>query len=99
VIRAYYAHRTGGAEPLAAYQMNWKGENFYTGNQLAIFVSGGTPFTKWVADERAKGTKVAYFVTEWNRIGGLKRDVGGKGWSEVTTHDDSHQFVLLRAEL
>jgi 4-amino-4-deoxy-L-arabinose transferase-like glycosyltransferase len=98
VMRAYYAHRTGDAEPLAAYLMNWKGENFYSGNKLSLFVSGGAPLTQWVKDEKAKGTKVAFFVTEWTRIGGLKREVTAHAWSEVTRKEDSHQFVLMRAE-
>ena len=30
---------------LVAYQMNWKGENFYTGNHVPAFVSTGSTFT------------------------------------------------------
>jgi hypothetical protein len=38
--KAYYPSR--GAEllrPLVAYQLNWKGENFYSGNNMAIFIA------------------------------------------------------------
>ena len=48
VIRAYYASRTGEDQPLVAYQMNWKGENFYTGNRMPAFKSTGAPFTTWM---------------------------------------------------
>ncbi len=40
-ILAYYAARKGPEEPFVAYQMNWKGENFYTGNRMPAFVSSG----------------------------------------------------------
>ena len=50
VIEAYYQDRKGPDEPLVAYQMNWKGENFYTGNHIPAFVSSGATFTD-VAEE------------------------------------------------
>ncbi len=36
-----------GVAPLVAYQLNWKGENFYTGNNVAIFISSGAPL-RWL---------------------------------------------------
>ena len=50
--------------------MNWKGENFYTGNKIPAYVSSGAPFTQWVKQQKEKGTKVMFFVTEHSRIGG-----------------------------
>jgi 4-amino-4-deoxy-L-arabinose transferase-like glycosyltransferase len=104
VIEAYYTHRADAAEPIAAYYMNWKGESFYTGNHIAQFgtpqVPQGTPsFATWVAGERQKGTRVAYFVTERIRVGSLKNELKPKELSEITTKDDCEQFVLVRAEL
>jgi 4-amino-4-deoxy-L-arabinose transferase-like glycosyltransferase len=104
VIGAYYSDRAGPSEPIAAYQMNWKGENFYTGNHIPQFgtptVPAGTPaFSSWVDGERKKGTRVAYFVTERSRVGGLRNEVKPKAFREVTTRDDCEQFVLVRAEL
>jgi 4-amino-4-deoxy-L-arabinose transferase-like glycosyltransferase len=99
VIRAYYASRAGEAEPLVAYQMNWKGENFYTGNRVPAFKSTGAPFTQWLGEQRDHGTKVVYFVVEHSRVGGLKSEAKAKAWQAITTRDDSHQFVLMRAEL
>ena len=37
VVQAYYQDRKGPEEPLVAYQMNWKGENFYTSNHIPAF--------------------------------------------------------------
>ncbi len=73
VIAAYYADRSSPDETLVAYQMNWKGENFYTGNHIPAFVSTGATFTTWLKKKRDEGAKVMYFVTEHGRIGGLKR--------------------------
>jgi 4-amino-4-deoxy-L-arabinose transferase-like glycosyltransferase len=99
VIAAYYADRASPDETLVAYQMNWKGENFYTGNRIPAFVSTGSTFTTWLKQKRDQGAKVMYFVTEHGRIGGLKSEVGGKSYREVTDKTLCNKFVLVRAEL
>ncbi len=75
VIAAYYDDRASPEEGLVAYQMNWKGENFYTGNHIPAFVSTGSTFTTWLKKQRDAGVKVMYFITEHGRIGGLKSEV------------------------
>jgi hypothetical protein len=99
VIEAYYADRSGPEQPLIAYQMNWKGENFYTGNHVPAFVSTGTTFTNWLKKQREEGKKVMYFITEHGRIGGLKGEVQGKSYREVTDKVLCNKFILVRAEL
>jgi 4-amino-4-deoxy-L-arabinose transferase-like glycosyltransferase len=99
VIEAYYANRQGPEEPIVAYQMNWKGENFYTGNKIPAFVSSGSTFTSWLKQQREKGVKVMYFITEHGRVGGLKSEVGGKSYREVTDKVLNNKFVVVRAEL
>jgi 4-amino-4-deoxy-L-arabinose transferase-like glycosyltransferase len=99
VIAAYYADRQSPAEQLVAYQMNWKGENFYTGNHVPAFVSTGSTFTTWLKKQRDAGVKVMYFITEHGRIGGLKSEVGAKVYREVTDKVLCNKFVLVRAEL
>ncbi len=99
VIQAYYDNRKGPEEPLIAYQMNWKGENFYTGNRIPAFVSSGSTFTSWLKQQREKGVKVMYFITEHGRIGGLKGEVSAKNYREVTDKVLNNKFVLVRAEL
>jgi hypothetical protein len=98
VIAAYYANRESPAEQLVAYQMNWKGENFYTGNHVPAFVSTGSTFTTWLKKQKDAGVKVMYFITEHGRIGGLKSEVGAKAYREVTDKVLCNKFVLVRAE-
>jgi 4-amino-4-deoxy-L-arabinose transferase-like glycosyltransferase len=99
VIRAYYQDRHGEEEPLVAYQMNWKGENFYTGNRVPAFIQSGAAFTSWIAERRRVGTKVVYFVSERARVRSLEAEAGARAYREVTGREASHQFTLVRAEL
>jgi 4-amino-4-deoxy-L-arabinose transferase-like glycosyltransferase len=99
VISAYYADRASPDEKLVAYQMNWKGENFYTGNHIAIFVSTGNTFSTWLTAQKEHGARVMYFVTEQGRVGGLKREVGAKSYRELTDRALCNKFILVRAEL
>jgi hypothetical protein len=99
VIEAYYEHRASADEMLVAYQMNWKGENFYTGNHVPAFVSTGATFTSWMKKKRDEGAKVMYFITEHGRLGGLKSEVAAKKYDEVTDKTLCNKFILVRAEL
>jgi 4-amino-4-deoxy-L-arabinose transferase-like glycosyltransferase len=97
---AYYTTRAGPEEPLVAYQMNWKGENFYTGNRVATFVSSGQKFKDWVADQRADGTRVLYVTTEHSRVGVLKSELGAvRRFQVLTTPELNNKFFLARVEL
>ena len=99
VIQAYYQSRTSTDEKLVAYQMNWKGENFYTGNHIPAFVSTGSTFTTWLKKEKDAGAHVMFFVTEHSRVGGLKSEVAGKSYRELTDKALCNKFVLVRVEL
>ena len=100
LILAYYRARGSEKEPIVAYQMNWKGENFYTGNRLPAFVSTGAKLSKWLGRERKLGTKVIYFVTEHGRLGTLKSELGsGFRTSKLTDKLLNDKFALVRAEL
>ena len=99
-IMTYYATRKGPQEPFVAYQMNWKGENFYTGNRVPAFVTAGTKFKNWVADQKKQGTTVMFFTTEHSRISSLKSDLGTvKNFKLLTTRELNNKFALARVEL
>ncbi|MEI9941370.1 MAG: glycosyltransferase family 39 protein [Pseudomonadota bacterium] len=97
-ILAYYAARKGPEEPFVAYQMNWKGENFYTGNRVPAFVSSGAKFKSWIAEQKKKGTKVMFFTTEHSRIASLKSELGPvKDFKVLTDRSLNNKFTVARA--
>ncbi|MFO0609170.1 MAG: glycosyltransferase family 39 protein [Polyangiales bacterium] len=92
-------------EPMGAYQMNWKGENFYTGGRAAMLDCGDLPFCnshpqnhmpQWLAQRR--GERV-FIVTERSHSGGAighVRATGGEA-HEVTSEWEQNKFVLIEA--
>jgi 4-amino-4-deoxy-L-arabinose transferase-like glycosyltransferase len=65
IIGEYYKHRHSPNERLIAYQMNWKGENFYTGNRVIPYVSTkNEKFKEWVEEHRGERH---FFLTEQPR--------------------------------
>jgi hypothetical protein len=99
-ILAYYAARKGPEEPFVAYQMNWKGENFYTGNRVPAFVSTGAKFKAWLAEQKTRGVTVLFFTTEHSRISSLKSELGPvKSFEVLTPKALNNKFTLARAEL
>ncbi|MBK7398349.1 MAG: glycosyltransferase family 39 protein [Myxococcales bacterium] len=79
LFEAYYRDRKSEKEPLVAFEMNWKGENFYSGGRLIEFGNGmgqgatageraSDRMRTWLNDMKTK-TKAIYFVTEAGRVG------------------------------
>jgi 4-amino-4-deoxy-L-arabinose transferase-like glycosyltransferase len=100
LVSSYYRARRGPQEPLVAYQMNWKGENFYTGNRLPAFVSTGAKFGKWLQAQRRSGTRVMYFLTEHRRVGTLRSELGaGYRASKLTDEHSNDKFALVKVEV
>ena len=88
--------------PIIAYQMNWKGENFYMGNAIPAFVSSGKKFQDYITAEKKKGVKTFYFVTEdsprQSRTGSLSSELGSpRVFDKLTTRELNNKFVLVRA--
>ncbi len=97
LVARYYKERKGPSEPLVAWQMNWKGENFYTGNRVAVFVDlNNKAMLDWIA--KNKGT-TAYFVLEHARLPRFKSLIGGRRMKQLTTERDNNKFVLVRVAL
>jgi 4-amino-4-deoxy-L-arabinose transferase-like glycosyltransferase len=95
---AYYDAAREAPGPLIAYQMNWKGENFYTGNHVPAFVSSGKRFQDYILEEKKKGQRTFYFVTEHGRVSTLGNEIGAKKELErLTTPELDNKFVLVRA--
>jgi hypothetical protein len=99
-ILAYYRARKGPEEPFVAYQMNWKGENFYTGNRVPAFVSSGSKFKTWVTEQKKNGVRVMFFTTEHSRVSSLKSELGlVKEFKLLTGRELNNKFTLARVEL
>ena len=97
-ILAYYEASREAPGPVVAYQMNWKGENFYTGNHVPAFVSSGKRFQDYVLEEKKKGTRTFYFMTEHGRVGTLQNELGTvKSFDKLTTPELDNKFLLVRA--
>jgi hypothetical protein len=94
---AYYQARASDKEKLVAYQMNWKGENFYTGNRMATWVSTGAKFKEWLKKQREKGVKTMFFTTEHSRVGTLKKELDNPKQFELLTDDKvNNKFFLAK---
>ncbi|MFO0712918.1 MAG: glycosyltransferase family 39 protein [Sandaracinus sp.] len=89
----YYERRTGPEEHLIAWQMNWKGENFYTGNACYIFVDLDTrALTTWASEHDGERH---FFVLEPSRVGGLRSTLRGSEVTRETTIRDNNKFMLV----
>jgi 4-amino-4-deoxy-L-arabinose transferase-like glycosyltransferase len=101
VFEAYYRARgASSTAPLVAYQLNWKGENFYSGNNVAIFVSSGASMRTYLDGRKQRNEGTVYFVTERGRVNGLRNELGAvRAFEEMTDGQVSHEFRLVRAEL
>jgi 4-amino-4-deoxy-L-arabinose transferase-like glycosyltransferase len=105
VILAYErARETRSSDvPLVAYQLNWKGENFYTGNRLAIFISGGQPMRTWLEGQKRAhggGAQTVYFVTEKGRVDSLRAELGTvRTFEKLTDDHDSAEFCLVAVRM
>lgn len=88
----YYALRNEG-DLIGAWQMNWKGENLYTGNRIHVFIHADEAMREVI--EEAKGASV-YFVLEHTRLERFRQRVGGREVEELTTLRDCNKFILVR---
>ena len=85
--------------PLVAYQMNWKGENFYRGNRIPAFVSSGKVFQDWVDQQKKLGQRRFYFVTEHKRVSGLRGELGQPPHVDrLSDKELNNKFVLVRID-
>lgn len=97
LVKRYYNQRKSDKEPLVAWQMNWKGENLYTGNRVHVFVQlDNKALTKWVDNNK---NKRAFFLLEHSRLNNFKRVMGKRKVQELSTSRENNKFVLVRVYL
>ena len=67
----YEQERIAEPGPMVAYQMNWKGENFYTGNRVYVFAeTDNKRIKKWFGEN--EGRRV-YVLMEHKRLARFER--------------------------
>lgn len=99
LIVRYETERVSAPGDLVAYQMNWKGENFYRGNAVPAFKTTGGKFQQWIDDRKREGQRTFYFLTEHTRVSSLKAELGGpRDFDKLTDEKLNNKFTLLRAK-
>ncbi len=103
VIAQYFAHRTGPEEPLIAWQLYWRGENFYTRNEI-YKSSNAAERTVFLGDHNAEkmqsyftshpGRRV-FFVVERVRFESLKSMLPAQARSTLQILDESNNKIYL----
>jgi len=97
VIGQYYARRGSAADPLVAWQMNWKGENFYTGNHVNVFVDlDNAKLRTWMT---ANDGKHAFVMLEHSRLPGFRTLVAPRVVTEITGPKDNNKFLMVELDL
>ncbi|MCA9605220.1 MAG: glycosyltransferase family 39 protein [Myxococcales bacterium] len=97
LIQRYYDMRRSAEEPLVAWQMNWKGENFYSGNHVNVFVQlDNRALRDWLGENRGR---TAYFLLEHSRLANLRNVMRDSTVEEVTDPRFCNKFILVRAHI
>ena len=93
VIQHYYQQRHSEEDPIIAWQMNWKGENFYTGNHVEAFVDlDNSKFRQWI--DRHRGTH-AYVMFEHSRMESFRNLVAPRTVTPVTGMRENNKFLMV----
>ena len=97
LAKRYYDLRQSPDEPLVAWQMNWKGENFYTGNRVYVFAeTDNKRIREWLEDNEGR---TAYVVLEHKRLESFRKLVPEREVRELSTKRDSNKFLLIELEI
>jgi hypothetical protein len=107
VIAAYYRTRRSPEERLIAYQLYWRGETFYTENEIyegpmderTVFDAEGADerFHKYIDSHR--GRRV-FFICEKGQKSRIEGMLPAESRGSVRViHDSNTKFLLLQAEL
>ena len=103
VIASYYAKRKDASEPLIAWQLYWRGENFYTKN--AIYAdSNALERTVFLGDHNAEkmqayftshGGRRVFFVVERTRLESLRALLPAAARTSLTVVDETNNKIYL----
>ena len=98
VLKSYYRLR-GPDEELMAWQMNWRGETFYTKAQVGVMMSAdNAKFTDWLKKREGKRVFLMCERGRWSQLKNLMPTERGKQTLRLLD-DRSNKFYLGVAEL
>jgi hypothetical protein len=90
-----YFHQSTPDEPIAAYQMNWRGETFYSRNTVRQVGRPGAPNTTLNEFMSGPGPR-KWFLVEQSRVNGLRQALGNARMRVVESRNN--KFVLAVAD-
>jgi 4-amino-4-deoxy-L-arabinose transferase-like glycosyltransferase len=94
VLKSYYTLRRGPEEELMAWQMNWRGETFYTKAKVAVHMSAdNAKFTDWLRERTGKRVFLMCERGRWSQIKPLLPTERGKQTLRLLD-DRSNKFYL-----
>jgi hypothetical protein len=104
VVAAYYANRKGPEEPLLAWQLYWRGENFYTRNEIYDHKKAPLDKTVFLGDRNTekmqqyfaahKGKRV-FFIVERVRLEALRGLLPVEARQSLKVVDNSNNKLFL----
>jgi hypothetical protein len=91
-----YAHQSQPDEPIGAYQMNWRGEQFYSKNKVREIMRQEPPFATLSEFVRGPGART-WVLVEQARLANLRQALGSLGRLKVV-EPRNNKFVLAIIE-
>ncbi|MBS2023006.1 MAG: glycosyltransferase family 39 protein [Deltaproteobacteria bacterium] len=91
-----FAHEAGADEPIGAYQMNWRGETFYSKNTVRQVQRGAAPLTQLSEFMAGPGGR-KWLLVEQGRLSALRQALP-QGWKLRTVESHNNKFALTVAE-
>ncbi len=91
-----YYHQSQPDEPIGAYQMNWRGEQFYSKNTVREIVRQGPPMCTLAEFMNGPGPR-KWILVEQARLGNLRQALGNMGRLKVV-ESRNNKFALTVVE-
>src|SRR5262249_13072239 len=99
LIASYFLLRNSdNPEPLVAWQMNWRGETFYTKSRELPFVSlDNKAIQRWL--ERQRPSQQFFIIFEKGRLSSLLSVLGPlrRNSLQILSGNENNKFYLARA--
>ena len=106
-IAAYYENRRSPEERLIAYQLYWRGETFYTSNEIyegptedrTVFDQEGADekLKEWISRHRGRRAFFLFERFQQSRLQGLLPPEARGSFRII--HDQNNKFSLAQADL